>query len=100
MLYSTSLANITNATTAGGALVTFGNNAGEATATVGTKTVKIVQADILTKNGVIHLVDGIFDPSNSTATFPLPNSNNAVEYLPFEWSCHTTHSTLPASVMV
>jgi len=79
VLYSTVLANVTNTTSAGGALLTFAVNGNQATVSANGKTLKIVQADILTRNGVIHLVDGVFDASNVTPTFPLPNTNNATE---------------------
>ncbi|KAG0143879.1 hypothetical protein CROQUDRAFT_65692 [Cronartium quercuum f. sp. fusiforme G11] len=81
VLYSTVIANVTNATSAGGALLTFASSSGSETITLGSKTLKIVQSDILIKNGVIHLVDGLFDASNSTPVFPLPNTNNNTQII-------------------
>ncbi|EFP79851.1 hypothetical protein PGT21_031922 [Puccinia graminis f. sp. tritici] len=79
VLYSTTIANVTNATSAGGSHIDFINNGTGTYARSGEKTLLIVQSDIITRNGVIHLVNGLFDPSTATPTFPLPNQNNATE---------------------
>lgn len=79
VLYSTVIANVSEAVSAGGGQIHFAKSGADTTATLGSKTVKIVQADILTKSGVIHLVDGLFEASNSTPTFPIPNTNTASE---------------------
>lgn len=79
VLYSTTIANTGNHTSAGGAPISFTTNSSGTFAHSADRTLKIVQADILTRNGVIHLVDGLFEPSNSTPVFPIPNSNNATE---------------------
>jgi uncharacterized surface protein with fasciclin (FAS1) repeats len=80
VLYSTTIANVTNATSAGGSHIDFINNDTGTYARSGDKTLLIVQSDIITRNGVIHLVNGLFDPSTATPTFPLPNQNNAVSF--------------------
>ncbi|KAG0141022.1 hypothetical protein CROQUDRAFT_718371 [Cronartium quercuum f. sp. fusiforme G11] len=59
VLYSAVIANATNATSAGGALLTFASSSGSETITLGTKTLKMAQSDILINNGVIHLVAGV-----------------------------------------
>ncbi|MBW0495959.1 hypothetical protein O181_035674 [Austropuccinia psidii MF-1] len=76
VLYSTTLANTSSATSAGGAHIDFSANGTGLFARSGDKTVQVVQSDIITRNGVLHLVNGLFAPSNSTPTFPLPNQNN------------------------
>lgn len=78
VLYSTTMVNVTNATSAGGSRVDFINNGTGTYARSGDKMLLIVQSDIITRNGVIHLVNGLFDASNATPTFPLPNQSNAV----------------------
>ncbi|KNZ50875.1 hypothetical protein VP01_419g3 [Puccinia sorghi] len=79
VLYSTTMVNVTNATSAGGSRVDFINNGTGTYARSGDKMLLIVQSDIITRNGVIHLVNGLFDASNATPTFPLPNQSNATE---------------------
>lgn len=79
VLYSTTIGNITNATAAGGAHIDFISNTTGAYARADGKEVLIVQSDIITRNGVVHLVNGVFNPSNSTPTLPLVNSNNSSE---------------------
>lgn len=79
VLYSTTIANVTNATSAGGARIDFVVNGTGTYAREADRTLLIVQSDIITRNGVIHLVNGLFQPSNSTPTFPLINQNNSSE---------------------
>ncbi|KAI8458587.1 FAS1 domain-containing protein [Phakopsora pachyrhizi] len=79
VLYSTVIANTTSVKSAGGADIEFSNNGTGTFARSGNRSIRIVRTDIITRNGVIHLVDGTFEPSNSTPTFPLINTNNASE---------------------
>ncbi|PLW06717.1 hypothetical protein PCANC_24021 [Puccinia coronata f. sp. avenae] len=79
VLYSTTIANVTNATSAGGSHIDFINNATGTYARSGEKVLAIVQSDIITRNGVLHLVNGLFEASTATPTFPLVNQNNATE---------------------
>lgn len=79
VLYSTVLVNVSSTKSAGGASLSFMTNTTGTFVHSGDKTVKIVQTDITTRNGVIHLVDGVLGASNSTPTFPIPNSDNATE---------------------
>jgi len=81
VLYSTTIANTTNVRSAGGADIEFSSNGTGTFARSGNRTIQVIQADIVTRTGVIHLVSGLFDPSNSTPTFPLVNTNNSTETL-------------------
>ncbi|KAH9460485.1 hypothetical protein Pst134EB_008657 [Puccinia striiformis f. sp. tritici] len=79
VLYSTTIANVTTATSAGGSRIDFINNATGTYARSGDRTLLIVQSDLITRNGVIHLVNGLFEPSSATPSFPLVNQNNQTE---------------------
>jgi len=79
VLYSTTMANVTNAMSAGGSRIDFISNGTGTYARSGDRTLMIVQSDIITRNGVVHLVNGLFDASNATPTFPLPSQNNSTE---------------------
>ncbi|OAV92185.1 hypothetical protein PTTG_03715 [Puccinia triticina 1-1 BBBD Race 1] len=79
VLYSTTIANVTNATSAGGSHIDFITNATGTYARTGDRTLMIVQSDIITRNGVLHLVNGLFEASTATPTFPLVNQNNSTE---------------------
>jgi hypothetical protein len=94
VLYSTTIANVTNATSAGGSHIDFINNATGTYARSGEKVLAIVQSDIITRNGVLHLVNGLFEASTATPTFPLVNQNNAVSSCPLQT---THHSSSPNS---
>ncbi|TPX12843.1 uncharacterized protein E0L32_006723 [Thyridium curvatum] len=68
--YSPMIKNGTMVKTAGGMNVTFTVDNG----TVYANSAKVVLADVLVSNGVVHVIDGVLNPQNSTAK-PNPSAS-------------------------
>jgi uncharacterized surface protein with fasciclin (FAS1) repeats len=74
VIYSTEITNGSTATSAAGETLTFSTNSTGTYVTSGSTTVKIVGTDLLTANGVVHQIDGIFlntesNPSAASSAF-------------------------------
>jgi uncharacterized surface protein with fasciclin (FAS1) repeats len=67
-VYSPQITNGSNYTSAGGEPLTFTSNSTGLFVTSGSSTAKIIQTNLLTSNGVVHLIDTVlFNTANNTA---------------------------------
>lgn len=58
-VYSPSISSSSNVTSALGEAVSFSTNSSGTYVTSGNSTAKIVKSDVLVKNGVVHIIDGV-----------------------------------------
>lgn len=72
LAYSSLVANGTNATSLSGALLNFTVDGGE----LFVNSARVIAADILVANGVVHLIDAVLNPNSTVAADP--NSNEPV----------------------
>jgi len=70
--YSSMLSNTTLATVGGGEVTITVMNG-----TVYVNSAKVITADVLVANGVVHVIDGVLNPQNATAT-PNPSTTAVV----------------------
>ncbi|CAK7233261.1 hypothetical protein SBRCBS47491_008548 [Sporothrix bragantina] len=100
--YSTLLKNNTQAATLGGANVTFTVDNG----TIFVDSARIVEKDVLINNGVVHVIDGVLNPQNTTAKPNTSGSSDAPAFsgatggsnsVPFTSGVATPTSKVPAA---
>ncbi|KAF5375990.1 hypothetical protein D9757_008854 [Collybiopsis confluens] len=83
-LYSTEIANNTSQTSAAGETLHFSTNSSGTFVTSGSASAKIIQTDLLTSNGVVHLIDNVLvnlesDPAAASSAFASATSAAATE---------------------
>jgi len=80
VVYSSQITNGLNVTSAGGEPLTFTSNSTGVFVTSGSSSARIVQANVLTSNGVVHLIDSVLlnTASNPAAASSAYNSATSV----------------------
>ncbi|KAL1898265.1 hypothetical protein Sste5346_003673 [Sporothrix stenoceras] len=103
--YSTLFKNNTQAATLGGGNVTFTVDNG----TIFVDSARIIEKDVLLSNGVLHVIDGVLNPKNTTAKPNTSGSTDAPAFsgasaasnsVPFTSGVPTPTTTVPAATGV